>query len=101
MGVIDYYCKNFSENHNHAKPEIIFTTLAGKEANIDDLDSDDVEDRERYDFFPDDAGTSELTVVNEAQVVFVHIVFEHEKAHSKYRDIRYQRREHKCDCKSS
>ena len=44
MGVIDYYCKYLSENHNHTEPEIIFTTLAGKEANIDDLYSDYVED---------------------------------------------------------
>ena len=99
MCVIDYYCKNLCKNHNHAKPEIIFTTLAGKEANIDYLDSDDVEYWERDDFFPDDSSTSEFTVVYEAQVVFVHIVFEHEEAHSKHWDIRYQSWEHKCDSK--
>ena len=89
VGVIDNYCKNLRKNHNHAKPEIVFTTLAGKEANIDDLNSDDVEDWKRDHFLPDDPSAPKLTIVYEAQIVFIHIVFEHEEAHSKYRNIRH------------
>ena len=62
-------------------------SLRSEKANINHLIQDYIEDCQRDDLPLDDADAVEFSVVDEAQVVLVHIILEHEKDHAEQRDV--------------
>ena len=97
--VADHDDEELQHDERHAGVQEVFSVDAGfgrEEAHINELVQDYIEDAQRHDPALDDTDTMEFGIVNEAQIIFVHIVLEKEENHAKERDIgHYGREEHR------